>query len=124
MKKDYFFGCLFFLFGFVQFNDPDPILWIFLYWYSSFIVILKYFKKLHKSFLYFGLFIYGLYALVLIPKIYDWFGLGMPSLVGEMHASTPYIEFAREFFGLCICLLFVLWNLKNHPINRSKINDL
>ena len=35
----------------------------------------------------------------------EWARLGFPTIVGEMHASSPHIEVVREFLGLFIAVI-------------------
>ena len=46
-----------------------------------------------------------IYACILIPEIINWISMGMPSIVSEMKAEEPHIEYTREFLGLVISLL-------------------
>jgi hypothetical protein len=50
------------------------------------------------------------------PTFAQWISSGMPSIVDEMKASTPYIEFAREYLGLCLCLIVLIF----HYVRCSK----
>ena len=50
-------------------------------------------------------------VVIMIPDLIRWLRMGAPSITGSMHAETPYIELTREFFGLVICLLAMLFLL-------------
>ena len=65
------------------------------------------FKKIDKRILTFLLIFFFIYTLSYTPYILAWVQQGMPSIVDEMKASTPYIEYTREFLGLLICLMAV-----------------
>jgi len=107
-------GILFIVFAIVQYNDPDPWLWIILYSIVGLTSIASVFKSIPKP-----LYLIMILALVAatayyIPLMMDWVSSGMPSIVGEMKASTPHIEWMREFLGLVLCLIVMVW------LNRSQ----
>ncbi|MFT7033331.1 MAG: hypothetical protein ACJA2S_001837 [Cyclobacteriaceae bacterium] len=108
-----FFGVLFLLFVIVQYNDPDPLLWMVIYGIASVVFFLSaaniYYKKVTL-----GLIITGaLYSLIYIPGVYDWFTIGQAGeLVASMKVDKPYVEESREFFGLWIALLAIIFLYK------------
>lgn len=75
--------------------------------------------------IYLGMLVYFAGIILYIPDIINWAHLGFPSIVGSMEAETPYIELTREFFGLVLCLLamlflFVPTKFKNNSAQKSK----
>lgn len=119
MKLKIILFILFFTFGVVQLNDPDPLLWACSYWYISFLILLRHFKKDSSWTYYLGGAFYVGYLGLLIPEFLNWLRLGMPSIVNEMSAKAPYVEFAREFFGLLICLTYIVVVLRQKKTSVS-----
>jgi hypothetical protein len=118
-----FFCVVFILFAIVQYNDPDPYLWIPIYLYPA---LLCYFKLMQKpiskiaywaGFLVFGA--YAIYKMFDTNGIIDWIQFHNASnIASTMKAEKPWIEESREFFGLLIILIVLGINYKkksNHP---------
>lgn len=100
---------LFLVFGIVQWNDPDPYVWIALYFYVGFCILLSVYTTKSKYPIMFGLVLF-LFALIdYIPNVSQWVSDGMPSIVGSMKAESQYIELVREFFGLFISLVTLIY---------------
>lgn len=101
--------CLsFILFAYVNVNDKDSWLWVTIYLVAAICCGLAIFKKYYPS-VYLGVMaLYIVYALVLFfskDGVKDWITVyNTPSLVESMQATKPYIEKAREFFGLLIVI--------------------
>lgn len=113
------FFFLFTLFAYVQLNDVDPWLWVSGYMLIGLTSLLSLFIT-PKRFVFMGLFgIYGIWTITILPEFINWLSLGMPSIVGEMKAESPYIEFAREFFGLLICGLVNFYLMKTQKSIKS-----
>jgi Transmembrane family 220, helix len=97
---------MFLSFTVVQYNDPDPWLWIFIYGSMTALCILaareRYFTKVMLA-LIVGFLIY---AALLSPGMLDWWQSPDRSLLFDDLAKMQYyyIEEAREFLGLMICL--------------------
>lgn len=120
MKKNIglIFSILFFLFAAVQYNDPDPWVWIVIYGTVSILSFLHWKDKISGKLLL--LFCVGFFAATLsyAPEIIAWAQKGFPNIAGEMKTENPHIELVRETLGLaisCVCL-FILYR-----INRSKL---
>ena len=97
---------MFLVFAFVQVNDPDPILWILIYVVMatfSFMAIFEYYMPKLMLVPVLG---YLGYCVILFPGVMDWFNSDDRSLLFDNIAKMqyPYIEEAREFLGLMICL--------------------
>ena len=95
---------LFVLFAVVQYNDPDPWLWIALYLYIAVMTGLAFFDRFYKGLLQVGLLFCLVKLGLLLPSFVDWIGQGAPSIVESMKAEQPHIELTREFLGLTICV--------------------
>tara|TARA_R110000868_G_scaffold80263_4_gene228210 strand:- start:178 stop:528 length:351 start_codon:yes stop_codon:yes gene_type:complete len=100
-----FFALLFLLFVGVQYNDPDPLLWMIIYGIAATFFILAVLGIRTKKILLAGIVIGALYSLIYIPGVYDWFTIGQPGeIVASMKVDKMYVEESREFFGLWIAL--------------------
>ena len=108
------FFILFLLFAALQYNDPDPYIWIPIYVYAAALCMLAYQNKWYpKAYLY-GMIIYAAYAIYLFftkDGVLDWvFEHNAESLVNSMKAEKPWIEDSREFGGLLILIIVLLVN--------------
>ena len=105
-----FFCIVFILFAVVQYNDPDPYLWIPIYLYPALLCYLKVMQKPISSMAYWaGFLVFGTYA---IYKMFDTNGIidwiqfhNASNIASTMKAEKPWIEESREFFGLVIILI-------------------
>jgi hypothetical protein len=109
---------IFTLFAVIQLNDPDPIHWFAIYGIVALISLIAIFKKISKLLIYFlsiALLVYaGYHFLYFIDylKIED-----KKELFGEMVYEKPYLEGTREFFGLILATLSLLFQLKK-PVTK------
>jgi hypothetical protein len=117
-----FFCIVFVLFAGVQYNDPDPYLWVPIYLYPALLCYFKVMQKLiHKmaygaGFLVFG--VYAIYKMFDTNGIIDWIQFHNASnIASTMKAEKPWIEESREFFGLVIILIVL-------SINYFKTNNI
>jgi hypothetical protein len=105
------FGILFILFAALQYNDPDPYIWIPIYLYSAVLCFLAFRKKYFPAAYLFGVVIYAGYAIYKFfdeNGVWDWITKHHAANIADtMKAEQPWIEETREFFGLVI-LIFVL----------------
>jgi len=105
-----FFSVVFILFAVVQYNDPDPYLWIPIYLYPALLCFLKFIQKPISRIAYWaGFLVFGVYA---IYKMFDTNGIidwvqfhNASNIASTMKAEKPWIEESREFFGLVIILI-------------------
>ncbi len=105
--KRYLVAIIFISFAALQWNDPDPWLWIFVYICTAAQAIFSGHQKYSKwmdVLLMIGLTIGLIYY---SPDVLDWFSEGMPSITGSMKAESPHIEWVREALGLLLCLISV-----------------
>ena len=115
---------MFLSFAVVQYNDPDPLLWMLVYGSMMTLCILSIFG-FHPVRLMIAM-IGGI--LILSAQHVDGFGEWLRSpnryLLFEDLAKMqyPYIEEAREFLGLLICLAVLLFNFYKYK-NSSKANQ-
>ena len=108
------FCFLFIVFAALQYNDPDPYLWVPIYMYTAVLCWLaarqRYFTKAYL----FGIVVYAIYAVYKIfdaNGLLDWFNLHHAENIAEtMKAEKPWIEESREFFGLVILIIVLAIN--------------
>lgn len=101
---------IFLLFAYWQLNDPDALTWVIVYLLVAGVSGYAIFKKIDRRILLFLLTLFLFYTLSYTPYIIAWIQQGMPSIADEMKASTPYIEYTREFFGLLISLCVIVYH--------------
>lgn len=107
------FFVLFVLFAIVQLNDPDPVHWFLIYGAVSLTFLLANYIKIPKQIIW--LFVLGLliYASIHIAYFFDWIKIDhKEEIFGEMVYEKPYLEGTREFLGLIIAALALLFLLK------------
>lgn len=114
-----FIAGLFLLFAVVQFNDaPDDILfWVVVYTYVAIVSAFAAFRKFNMWAILLGLAAVVFELFRKFPAFAQWCSDGMPTIIGEMKASSPYIELVREFLGLGLCFAI----LGFHYVRYSKI---
>lgn len=108
------FSLLFLIFAGLQYNDPDPYIWIPIYLYAALLCWLAFRNKYFPAAYLFGIAIYAGYALYLFftdDGVLDWIQKhNSENIAGSMKASTPWVEDTREFFGLVILIIVLAVN--------------
>src|SRR5215216_1928403 len=101
-----FFIALFVFSAALQYNDPDPYVWIPVYLYAAVLCWLAFKGKFYPKLMLIGVAVYALYGIYLFFErdgVVDWVTRHhAENIAGRMKAATPWIENTREFFGLCI----------------------
>ena len=104
---------VFMLFAIVQFNDPDPVIWITIYSLVAIISLLGNFRVIPRRMIYtlfFGFLIYSGYHFL---HFIDYLQIeDKNELFGEMVYEKPYLEGTREFLGLVLAAFALLFQLK------------
>ena len=121
---NFIFLVLFVISAGLQYNDPDPALWILIYLFGAMICFFAIRKQNYPRLSLAGiilLFIYALYLFFDRDGVLSWLTEHQAeNIAGSMKASSPWIEETREFFGLII-LISVLsinfWSLRKKSIN-------
>lgn len=113
---------MFMAFAFVQVNDPDPILWILIYGIMAIISVMAIFEYFIPAFMYALAAGYTVYLVVLFPGMMDWYNSPDRSLLFDDIAKMqyPYIEEAREFLGLAICLMVLVFYILRARLAAKK----
>ncbi len=108
------FCLLFILFAALQYNDPDPYVWMPFYLFGAIVCGMAITKKFHPGITIAGIIIYSVYGLYEIFKtdgVIDWVTRHHSENIAEtMQAEKPWIESSREFFGLMILILVLAIN--------------
>ena len=108
------FAVLFLISAGLQYNDPDPYIWIPIYLYGVIICWRAFRDKYYPSACIFGIVVFTAYAVYLFfteNGVLDWVQKhNAENIAGTMKASTPWIEDTREFFGLIILIVVLLAN--------------
>lgn len=100
---------LFAAFALVQYNDPDPLIWMLVYGVVVVLYVLAALEKSHRR-MALGVFVATLgWALTYVPAFWDWIQMGTPSIVETMKAEKPYVELTREFLGLLLAAAASGW---------------
>jgi hypothetical protein len=115
-----FLSFLFFLFGLVQFNDPDPLLWVTLYWVVCLLGIVVIYKHINKYVIIITGLVLCAYGIRFIDNFWQWIEDGMPSITGAMSKEKPSTELMREFFGLIIAGIGVIFIYRQNKGNREQ----
>lgn len=103
---------LFLIFGAfaaLQYNDPDPVLWIVIYGAVAFLSLLRLFGFYYRGIIIIIMVALAVYSLFYLPGVMEY--LSKPDkgeLFGQMIYDRPYIEQTREFFGLWLGFLALL----------------
>lgn len=105
------FCFIFIVFAALQYNDPDPYIWMPIYLYSSALCYLASQKKFYPKLYLAGVIVYAAYAAYLFfdkTGVLDWVKEhNHESMVQTMKAEKPWIEESREFFGLVILIVVI-----------------
>ena len=107
--------CLLFIFSAgLQYNDPDPYLWMPIYLYGAVLCWLAFKNRFYPKAYLIGIIAYLVYAVIKIFEangVIDWYkDHDSESLVQSMKATKPWIENTREFGGLLILIIVLLIN--------------
>ena len=122
-----FFCSVFILFAALQYNDPDPYLWMPIYLYTAIFCWLAFRNKFYTTAYLIGIIAYAGYALY---KVFDANGLidwatkhDAENIAETMKAEKPWIEESREFFGLVILIVVLLINYfyAKHKMKKAAV---
>ena len=112
---NFIFLILFVISAGLQYNDPDPALWILIYLFGAMICFFAIRKQNYPRLTLDGiilLFIYAIYLFFDKDGVLSWLTKHQAeNIAGSMKASSPWIEETREFFGLAILISVLSVNL-------------
>ena len=109
------FCILFLISAGLQYNDPDPYIWIPIYLYGAILCWLAFRNQYYPKAYLAGIIIFAGYAVYFFfteNGVLDWIQKhDAENIAANMKATTPWIEDTREFFGLVILIVVLLVNL-------------
>jgi len=109
---------IFTLFAIVQLNDPDPIHWFTIYGSVALISLIAIFRNIPKLLIYILSFALLVYAGYHFLYFIDYLQMeDKKELFGEMVYEKPYLEGTREFLGLVLAAVALLFQLKK-PVKK------
>ena len=100
---------LFAAFAALQWNDPDPLVWVLAYGMVAVFFALAAWGRLPRWPVIAWTALLTLWMLSMVPGVVEWLRMGMPTITGSMKAEEPHIEVVREFGGLLVAVLALLW---------------
>lgn len=106
----WFLALMFFLFAVVQLNDPDPLIWLIVYGSMMVVSLMASFNRYPTKIMIVMSGGFLIMSVVYFDGFKEWLGSSDLSLLFEEWAKMQfaYIEEAREFLGLLVCLLVLL----------------
>ena len=108
------FCLLFVISAGLQYNDPDPYIWMPIYLYGAVLCWLAFRNKFYPKAYLIGIIIYAVYAIGLFfwkNGVLDWATKhNAEDIAATMKAEKPWIEETREFFGLLILVVVLTIN--------------
>lgn len=118
------FLLLFIISAGLQYNDPDPWLWIPIYLYGAVLCWLSFRNKHYPAAYLLGIGAYLVYGIILFFEkngVWDWLTKhDAANIAATMKAETPWIEDTREFFGLMILIAVLGINYWYSRKNKSR----
>jgi hypothetical protein len=107
-------------FTFLQFNDPDALIWIGVYGTCSLIPLLALFNRFYKPLFWLAIFCCLGVTLFELQGAHTYYQhRHEDALMQSMNSAKPYIEEAREFLGGLIAMLLVIFSdwIGKRPLN-------
>ena len=109
------FSILFLVSAGLQYNDPDPYIWVPIYLFGAILCWQAARNKFYPRAYIFGILAFAAYALYYVftdNGVLDWIQKHeAENIAATMKATKPWIEDAREFFGLLILIGVLSVNL-------------
>lgn len=113
---------LFLLFVYVQFNDPDPILWILIYGSMAVVCIMAVLNKYYKMVYIILLVLFVGISATYIPSVLVWLQQDDRTALFDEVAKMEhlYIEETREFLGLMICVgVLIFYVIRSRKLSKA-----
>ncbi|MGV8878823.1 MAG: transmembrane 220 family protein [Sphingobacteriaceae bacterium] len=123
---DYIFFLLCLISAGLQYNDPDPYVWMPIYLYTGILCMRAASGHFYPKMYLWGIVVYVVYALYLFfdkTGVLNWANEhDAQDIAANMHAEKPWIEETREFFGLVIVIAMLLINWMYYYNRRRHID--
>ena len=104
---------LFVIFAVLQLNDPDGKLWFSIYFIVALICLYNNFKPVPKSILVLSIIALMSYSAFHFSFFIDYLNTeNKEEIFGEMVYDKPYLEGTREFIGLLLAALGIMYQIK------------
>jgi hypothetical protein len=118
-----FFALVFALFAAVQYNDPDPVLWIAIYGYAVLMSVMAYKGKFNSYLLLIGIAGYLAGAIYYFPpSVEDW--IHAEQQAQSLQMKMPFVEEARESLGLFMAFaVLTFYYLKARAANTREVKN-
>jgi hypothetical protein len=117
-----FFGLLFLLFAAFQYNDPDPVLWITIYFIAAALSIAAGFGKVSNAILAAACILFAVGIIYWWPERFE--GVGESMRDTRTGALLKNVEEGRESLGLALCSIAMLsFILLSKYGKRSRATD-
>ena len=113
---------MFLAFSFVQINDPDPLIWIMIYGSMAVVSVMAAFSYYPRKFLIGLLVVFAAYSIMYFDGVREWLKQDDKSALFDEVAKMEhlYIEEAREFLGLVICMVvIVVYRVKSRKLAKN-----
>lgn len=110
-------------FASLQFNDPDPVIWVSFYGICAAVPLLLLANRFIRPLFWLTLAICSIELFLSAPGAYNYYlHMDQEPLMQGMNPDKPYIEEAREFLGALIALLLVCISalLARYGLNNKK----
>ncbi len=104
---------MFLLFAGVQYNDPDPLIWILIYFFAATICFLAARGKYYDKIILLGIVISLIWSMTLVASILaaiSQYGAG--SIFSPSMIKDNEVEEARESLGLLIVFVVLVWKYR------------
>lgn len=107
---NFLLAAMFLIFAFVQINDPDPLVWILIYGAMAVVCVMAIFSFYPMRFLFALLIAYLGYSVFYFKGVMEWLKQNNKAdLFDDVKKMEHwYIEEAREFLGLFICIVILV----------------
>ena len=107
---NFLLAVVFLLFAFLQLNDPDPLVWILIYGAMAVVCVMAIFSYYRMRFLLALLVAFVVYSFFYLDGVMEWLRLDNKAALFDDVAKMEhwYIEEAREFLGLLICVVVLV----------------
>lgn len=103
------FGLTLLAFASLQFNDPDPLVWVSFYVVCALVPLLLVANKFYRPMFWFAVAICSVEIINSAPGAYQYYlHMAEEPLMQGMNPQKPYIEECREFLGVLIALGLVV----------------
>ncbi|WP_331353112.1 transmembrane 220 family protein [Cellvibrio sp. UBA7671] len=110
-------------FAALQFNDPDPMIWVSFYCLCAATPLLALANKFISPLFWLTLALCVLELVLTAPGAYNYYlHMEQEPLMQSMNPDKPYIEEAREFLGALIAVVLVCLSalLARYTVNNNK----